>query len=139
MNQRVHWLLVGLLACAVGLLPASLLAQTKEEVQKISAKQLITAYAKNRAAAEKKYGDSQHPKELVVQGKVAKVEQAKFGHVALLEGDHGLHVSILLRKEDVDGVKQGETITVRGRCRGVFEKEKIIDINNGVLVQTKEE
>jgi hypothetical protein len=141
MNQCMLRIMGGLFVSALGLLPASAMAREPKEdgIQKITARQLITAYVKNREAANKKYGDAQHPKELEVQGVVAKVEPGKFGEVALLEGEHGLHVSILLRKEDVDEVKRGETIVIRGRCRGVFEKEKIIDINGGVLVRAKEQ
>ena len=48
-------------------------------------------------------------------------------------------------KAPIDGVvitrmrQRGETINVRGKCKGLLEKDKTIDVVNGVLVLTREE
>jgi hypothetical protein len=125
---------------AVGCLQArAALAQPRAaEVHRISAKQLIEAYAKNERAAGNKYGDRQDPEEIEVQGVVAKVQRGKFGPVVILEGGHGLHVAISLRDDREQDVKRGETIIVRGRCKGLLERDKTIDIVNGVLVRDRD-
>lgn len=104
----------------------------------VTAKQLTTDFSKDKAAAAKKYGDSMTPKEVIVEGVVATLEDGKYGKIAKLEGDGKLVVSILLRKEDVDDVTKGEKVSFKGKCRGLFEKEKLIDINGGVLLKDKD-
>jgi hypothetical protein len=102
---------------------------------KVTAKQLTADFVKDKEAAAKKYGDSMNPKEVIVEGTVASLEDGKYGKIAKLEGEGKVTVSILLRKEDVDSVKKGDTI--KGKCRGLFEKDKLVDINGGVLVKEK--
>jgi hypothetical protein len=127
------FILVGCLQDSVGV------AQPRAaQVHKISARQLITAYAKNEVAAGKKYGDRNDPQEIEVQGVVHKVQAGKFGPIVLLEGDHGMRVAISLRDDDQQHVKSGQTIIVRGKCKGLLEKDKTIDIVNGVLVREKQ-
>jgi hypothetical protein len=105
---------------------------------KVSAKELTAAFTKNAAAAAKKYGDAMNPKELIVEGVVAAVVDGKFGKIARLEGEGKVVVSCLLRKEDEESVKKGDKIAIKGKCRGLFKNENLIDINGGVLVKEKD-
>jgi len=144
MNARFHQLSVRLLAVA-GLALAFACANDaeisagKSDGVKVTSKQLAAEYVKNQAAAEKKYGDRYAPKEITVEGVVVRFAKSKFGKVAQLEGDGKVTVSCLLRAENEASVKQGESVTIRGKCRGLFEdkKDSLIDINGGVVVKAK--
>lgn len=127
---------IGLLVLGTGCLQEGVVvAQPRaEKVYKMTARQLITAYARDPVAAGKKYGDRYDPQDIEVQGVVHKVQRGKFGPIVLLQGDHGLRVAISLRDDD-QHVKPDETILVRGKCKGLLEKDKTIDIVNGVLLR----
>jgi hypothetical protein len=104
---------------------------------KVSAKQLTADFLKDKAAASKKYGDAMSPKEVIVDGDVVSLEDGKYGKIAKLEGEGKAVVSVLLRKEDEGDVKKGDHVTFKGRCRGLFEKDKSVDLNGGVLQKDK--
>jgi hypothetical protein len=125
------WVLVGIGADGAG--------GGKTTPIKVTSKDLAAAYVKNKNTAEAKYGDKYGPKEVIVEGVVVRFEKNNFGKIARLEGSGKVTVSCLLKKEDEDSVKQGEKVTIRGKCRGLFEdgKDQLIDINGGVVVKAK--
>lgn len=104
---------------------------------KVSSKQLAADFVKNATAAGKKYGERYNPKEVVVEGVVVAIEDGKYGKGAKLAGTDKLTVAFLLRKEDEQAVKKGDKIVIKGKCRGLFEKDKIVDINGAALVKEK--
>jgi len=100
---------------------------------RVTAKELTAAYVKDPVAAGKVYGDPYALREVIVEGIVDQVVDGKYGKIARLKGTGKVVVSCLLRKEDVDLVKPGEKVVIRGRCRGFFEKDNLVDINGGVV------
>jgi tRNA_anti-like len=105
---------------------------------KVSAKDLAAEFVKDAAAAAKKYGDAMNSKEVIVEGVVAEVVAGTYGNIARLEGEGKVVVSILMRKEDEASVKKGDKVTFKGKCRGLFKKENLVDINGGILQKEKD-
>jgi hypothetical protein len=129
-----------LAAALLVLIPASGIGRAAVEADpppKVSAKDLTAEFVKDAAAAAKKYGDAMNPKEVIVEGTVAELVDGTYGKIARLQGEGKVVVSCLLRKEDEGSVKKGDTITIKGRCRGLFKKENLVDLNGGVLVKDK--
>lgn len=104
---------------------------------KVASKDLVASYLKDAKAAGKKYGDPYNRSDVIVEGVVVGLEDGTYGKLARLEGSGGVVVSCLLRSEDVGKVKKGDTVAIRGWCRGLYEKEKLVDINGGALVKAK--
>jgi tRNA_anti-like len=113
-------------------------AAADSQPAKVSAKDLTAAFLKDEKAAALKYGDAMTPKEVIVEGTVAELVNGKYGKIARLEGESKTVVSCLLRKEDEGSVNKGDTITIKGKCRGLFKKEKLVDLNGGILVKDQD-
>lgn len=69
---------------------------------------------------------------------VVEIVQGKYGLLAKIEGDENVVVSCLLRREDESIVKKGNKVVIKGRCRGYYKAEKLVDLNSGVLINDKE-
>jgi hypothetical protein len=115
----------------------SLAVAADPQPPKVSAKDLTAEFVKDPATAAKKYGDAMNPKEVIVEGTVVDLVDGTYGKIAKLQGEGKVVVSCLLRKEDESGVKKGDTVTIRGRCRGLFKKDNSVDLNGGVLIKDK--
>jgi len=136
MLVHTHRLALALaLLSLVTALVAGAAARADEQPPKVTARELTAAFVKDPSAAAKKYGDAMNPREVVVEGKVADVVGGTYGKVAKLEGEGKAVVSCLLRKEDEAAVKKGDTVAIKGRCRGFFKKDSSVDLNGGVLVK----
>ena len=136
-RSRRAFVFLSVVACTLLAWSMGTAARADDAPPKVTAKQLTADFVKDKAAAAKKYGDAMNPKEVIVEGTVASLEDGTYGKIAKLEGEGKVTVSILLRAEDVDSVKKGDKITIKGKCRGLFEKTQQVDINGGVLVKEK--
>jgi hypothetical protein len=138
--MAIYQMLIGaFLLALLGATPVWAAEKTKDSAIQVTAKQLTAAYLKNEQTAAKKYGDPTSPKDVEVSGIVEKVVDGSYGKIARLAGEKGVVVSVLMRGEDAEVVKAQQSVAFRGKCRGLFKNEKLVDLNGGVLIPKPEE
>lgn len=94
------------------------LAKVKADLV-ISAEDLIAAFEKNEAEANKAYLD----KVIAVSGRVRNVEKNDQGHYSVVLGDEGTMASVRCsmdstHQDDVSAIQPGTMITMKGACTG---------------------
>ena len=139
-NGRVAFVLLSGLVLAAGPARAGAAdAPEKGSVPAVSAKQITADYAGDETAAQKKYGSAESPRQVVVEGVVASITEPKFGvgKVVKLAGTGQFQVTCLMKLEDAAGLKKGDKVTIKGNCRGLFKRDKVVDINGPTLVKEK--
>jgi len=86
---------------------------------------LAEAFAKDQKAAGKKYGNAEERKDVFVEGKILEITDGKFSNkIVKLEGSGKVTVMCPVRPVDVKDLKAGDSVRIKGDCRGLFKGEK---------------
>jgi len=96
----------------------------KSNMPTVTAKDLAAAYAKDPAAAGRKYGNLSAPRDILLTGVVREVKDTQYSHkMVLLEPAGKPTVSVSLSKEDAEGLKKGDALRLKAACRGLGHTE----------------
>ncbi len=96
----------------------------KAALPAVTAKDLVAAYARDPAAAGRRYGDLAARKQFILTGVVREVRDTRYSNkVVVLEPAGKLAVSVSLSREDAEGLKRGDAVKVKADCRGLGHSE----------------
>ena len=96
----------------------------KANMPAVTAKDLAAAYARDPAAAGRKYGNLSASKDILLTGVVREVKDTRYSHkVVVLEPAGKPTVTVTLSKEDAEGLKKGDAVRLKAACRGLGHTE----------------
>ncbi len=140
---------VGANASTISLYDCRVTEKGPSPTPKLTADELTAEFAKDEAAAKKKYDPEQThpdhalstPKEIIVEGTVADVPKIKseFGIETLaviLPGKDGMTVTCDVNKKTWESVKKGDKVTIKGDVDTILNKDKkTVHIARAYLLQ----
>jgi hypothetical protein len=110
----------------------------KNPTPSVTSKELAAAYVKDEKAANAKYGDSLNRKDVFVEGVLTDIADSQFSgyKVLKLEGHGRVFIASSVRTADAEGLKKGDTVRIKGDCRGFFKEQNMIECS-GHVIKTK--
>lgn len=102
---------------------------------RVTAKGLAEEVLKDADAARKKYeGPMGGPKGIIVEGVVAALETEKRFHIVKLAGAGGVTVNCTVAKKDLEALKAGDAVTIKGDFSGYYPDQKEVTVNTAFVL-----
>jgi hypothetical protein len=102
----------------------------------VSAQQMTADFAKDEAAAKNKYlNEGMNPKEVIVEGVVADLVTKPGSYIVVLEGTKPVSVACATKKEELDGLKKGDKVTMKGDCSLFTKNDNMVNLNAAFILK----